>query len=424
MKKYRVLLTSLLIFAVVYIGLLVALVSGVIGSATKKIDGIEKYAQTFEELKIPEDAKVVGIGEATHGNCEFQTDKLRMLQKLVETGKCHSIAFEMSPGESAEINEAIHNDNADLTEVLGRTDYPLYDTEQMVELLQWMRDYNQGKSYEESVVLYGVDMQGISRNVAYLVSFAKTHEGTFSKKEIKLLKKMLADQDHDYKQEIVLFKDLKEGLEAEDNQELGYVDIVIDAVIQGITAPDFDRDQSAYSSHRDSSMAENLKSFYELEEKRGYSQIIITAHNGHVMRGEQDGYGVTAMGGYIDEIFEGSYFCVGTAFYNACVNIHVSGTYDDNYLRKDFNFCSDDILAYQAKYFDGESYCLNFKEIDDTNSEVYKRIHKNGFMGLVGGGYSAASGMRKDDRVNLIQGDRFDAVIYYYNVTPIRVLNY
>ena len=424
MKKYRLLLTGLLIFAVVYIGLLVALVSGTIGSTTKKIDGIEKYAQTFEELKIPEDAKVVGIGEATHGNCEFQTDKLRMLQKLVETGKCHSIAFEMSPGESAEINDAIHSDDTDLTEVLGRTDYPLYDTEQMVELLQWMRDYNQGKSYEESVVLYGVDMQGINRNVSYLVSFAESHEGTFSKKEIKRLKKMSADQDYDYTKEIDFFKDLREGVKAEGSQELGYVGIILDTVIQGITAPDFNTDASAYSSHRDSSMAENLKSFYELEEKRGYSQIIITAHNGHVMRGNQDGYGVTAMGGFIDEIFEGSYFCVGTAYYNACVNIHVSGTYDDEYLRQDFNFCSDDILAYQAKFFDKESYCLNFKEIDDTNSEVYKRVYKNGFMGLVGEGYSAATGMRKDDRISLIQGDRFDAVIYYYNVTPIRVLNY
>ena len=81
-------------------------------------------------------------------------------------------------------------------------------------------------------------------------------------------------------------------------------------------------------------------------------------------------------------------------------------------------------ISYQAKYFDGGSYCLNFSEVDDTESEVYKRIHTNGFMGVVGEGYSDLAGMQKQDRVKMIQGDRFDAVIYYYDVTPIRVLSY
>ena len=45
-------------------------------------------------------------------------------------------------------------------------------------------------------------------------------------------------------------------------------------------------------------------------------------------------------------------------------------------------------------------------------------------MGLVGEGYSSMAGIQKTDRVKLVQGDRFDAVMYYYDVTPIRVLNY
>ena len=424
MKKFRKLLIGTIIFAVLYIGILTCFLTGVIGSYKRKIDGIEKYGESFEELQIPADAKVVGIGEATHGNCEFQVDKLRMLQKLVETGRCHGIAFEMSPGEAAEINDAIHSEDTDLAEVMSRTDYPLYDTEQMIDMITWMRDYNQGKSYEDSVVFYGVDMQGSGRDVEYLASFAPKHEDIFSEKEIKLLNKMNADEDYDYSKKKDFFTDISKRLMADERQECKYASIITEAVLQSIEAPDFEEDSSAYSKHRDSSMAENLKSFYELEKERGYSQIIITAHNGHVMKGTQDGYNVTAMGGCIDEIFDGSYFCVGTAYYNACVNIHVSGTYEDNYLRQDFNFCSDDILAYQAKFFDGGSYCLNFDEVDDKNSEVYKRIHENGFMGLVGEGYSDLSGMQKEDRVKMIQGDRFDAVIYYYDVTPIRVLNY
>ena len=36
----------------------------------------EKYAVTVEDISIPEQAKIVALGEATHGNQEFQQLKL------------------------------------------------------------------------------------------------------------------------------------------------------------------------------------------------------------------------------------------------------------------------------------------------------------------------------------------------------------
>ena len=36
------------------------------------LNEFEKYAVTVEELSIPEQAKIVALGEATHGNKEFQ----------------------------------------------------------------------------------------------------------------------------------------------------------------------------------------------------------------------------------------------------------------------------------------------------------------------------------------------------------------
>ena len=75
----------------------------------KHIKGIEEIGISFENFKIPEGVKVVGIGEATHGNAEFQEVKLQMLQKLVNEGSCHAIAFEMSPAEAAMYNDAIRD---------------------------------------------------------------------------------------------------------------------------------------------------------------------------------------------------------------------------------------------------------------------------------------------------------------------------
>jgi Erythromycin esterase homolog len=425
MKTFNRILIVICIFSVIYLGILFTVMSGAIGGTERKLDDIEQYGQTLDELVIPEGTKVVGIGEASHGNCEFQTAKLDMLKKQVEAGVCHSIAFEMNPGESAEINDAIHGGDVDIEELMGRTDYPLYDTAQMIELVEWMRDYNKDKSLEDSVTIYGVDIQGPWRDMNYLADFGERHPDTFTEEEMAKFNTMIEDDDYDIYTEKDFFTGIYNKLLAYDEYEYKYAALVAEILLQSYDAPSFTDTPDEYAAYRDSHMAQNLMSFYNLEVERGYSQIIITAHNGHTMKGEQEGYGeVSAMGGCINDIFEGSYFSVGTAYYNACVNIHVAGTYDDNYVRKDYNFCSDDILAYQAKYFEGEKYCLNFSEITDTNCEVYKKIHNPGFMGLVGEGISALTEQQRMDRARLVQADRFDAVIYYYNVTPIRCLNY
>lgn len=424
MKSYRKVLIGAAIFVVLYFSLLILIQYGKLLPSVKKIDGIEEQGKSFEELSIPADVKVVGIGEATHGNAEFQTAKLMMLQKLVETGKCHSIAFEMSPGEAGEINEAIHSEDSDIAEQMSRSDYPLYDTQQMIELVSWMKEYNKGKSIEESLMFYGVDSQGGIRDMEYLKAFGEKHNDVFTEEEISLLDKTINSENQDLEGFKSFINDLTQRLEAKDEYEYKYAAKVAEILIQYIDAPDFDEDKVKGSEYRDNAMAENVKRFYDLEVERGYSQILITAHNGHSMKGMQDGYEVPSMGQRIYDLFEGSYYSVGTAYYNTCVNIHVAGTFDDEYLREDYNFCSDDILAYQAQYFDGGFYCLNFDEITDKNSELYKRIHTPGLMGLVGEGYSGASGLNKVDRVKLVQGDIFDAVMYYYDVTPIRVLDY
>ena len=129
----------------------------------KHIKGIEEIGVSFENLKIPE------------GVAEFQEVKLQMLQKLVNEGSCHAIAFEMSPAEAAMYNDAIRENETNLTELIGGTDYPLYDTKQMVDLLTWMREYNMSHDEAESVMIYGVDMQTGIRAAEYLRDFGQKH---------------------------------------------------------------------------------------------------------------------------------------------------------------------------------------------------------------------------------------------------------
>ena len=67
---------------------------------------------------------------------------------------------------------------------------------------------------------------------------------------------------------------------------------------------------------------------------------------------------------------------------------------------------------------------LDFTKLTKEDGKVYDLVHSSGMMGMVGEGHSDQVYIYKSYRQNLVQADRFDAVIYYYDVTPIRCLDY
>ncbi len=411
----------------IFFGVLTFLKCGNTFSPEKKIEGIEEVGVSFENFSIPKDVRVVGIGEGSHGNKEFQIAKKEVLQKVVNEGDGRSISFELSVGEGAMINDAIHESETDLTELVGELSYPLYDTEEIVDLLSWMRDFNQNVPYEESIMLYGVDMQGAYKSIEYMQGLCEQGTSFFTEDEKETIMSLDADSE-DYASERDFFDGLSNRLLATEDIESKQLGVVVKALVQSIDAPEFGGYDNEYGIHRDKSMAENLKTFSEIEEARGYTQVVITAHNGHVMKGSQlqgqknDKY--PTMGENINKLFEGSYYCIGTEFYNGTVNIHTAGTYDDEYVRANHDFCSEDPLAYQAKFFEGKKYCLDFDSVKEDNSKVYKVLHSKIFTALVGEGYNLNNEMEKGERFKCNITERYDAMIYYFEATPIDTIHY
>ena len=422
-KTWRIIVS----LSLIYFAFLILARSGVIFSEKKKIAGIEAAGVSFADFRIPADVRVVGIGEATHGNREFQILKKQVLEKLVNEGNGRSIAFEISAGEGAMINAAIHDPESDLIALLGKQSYPLYDTEEIAELLSWMRSYNQSVPYEESLMFYGVDMQGGIFAVEYMQQLCRKDPAVFSEEERETLLAIDVEEAGVRELERAFFERLRERFSEEEGAGASELAILSEVVLQGIDAPLYEEDPAGYGEYRDRCMAENLKRFSEAEEKRAYSQILITAHNGHVMKGSslqgaEDG--PLTMGGQIDRIFDGSYYCIGSEFYNTCVNIHTAGTYDEEYERADHFYCSNDPLAYQASFFEGGQYCLDFSKVGEEERELYRTIHSPLFTGLVGEGYNILSDIGKSYRLKCVPADRYDAVVYYFSTTPIDPIHY
>lgn len=89
------------------------------------------------------DAKVVGLGEATHGSHEFFAMKERVFRHLVEERGFTTFALEMSWSAGVRIDEYLQGSPGDprriTQETLARSPW---EREEFVSLIGWMREHN------------------------------------------------------------------------------------------------------------------------------------------------------------------------------------------------------------------------------------------------------------------------------------------
>jgi len=383
----------------------------------KNIDSIDAYAQSISSIDINDDVKLIGLGEATHGNVEFQQLKLDVLKTLVEKENIKGFAMEIDYGEGVIIDNYIKG-SSDLTidEIMSHISFDIYRTEDIKNIIEWMKDYNSNHNNELS--FYGFDLQNPDQDLYVVTDFIKTNNieplyqycesidayinGEFTFKDEAMIKTF---EDIKYIQEELI--NVEEYKELSGYQQvLNCIDNVFYAKELAATSSS-DSTLVSYGEYRDSKMCERILGILSNDEK-----LMITAHNGHV--GYAGSY-VKTMGAYLKEALNDEYFVIGTDYYNTLDNINSGGT------RNNYKFCSADILAYQAKNLG--TYYLDFASVD-SNSNVYQYINEAINTGSIGESYSIlnhilASTVRLHCEINYL----YDAMIFVYEATPIEVIS-
>ncbi|MGB7762283.1 MAG: erythromycin esterase family protein [Bryobacteraceae bacterium] len=102
------------------------------------------------------DARVVAMGEATHGTREFQQFKFRMFQFLVQNLGFTVFGIEANWPEALSVNEYLLGGKGDPVEGLG---FRVWQTEEVLEMVRWMRQYNQDPAHTRKLKFCGFDMQ-------------------------------------------------------------------------------------------------------------------------------------------------------------------------------------------------------------------------------------------------------------------------
>lgn len=382
------------------------------------------YAKSVNEITVPQEAGIVALGEATHGNKEFQELKLDVFAHLVETTDVRALALEGAFGGCAVANRYILYNDGTAEEAVAKLGFQIYRTDQMLELVEWMHDYNMNAEEGEQVRLYGFDMQRDFES-AYLIS--DFYSLTDAEKAMEYSAKfdtLFDEANHAYEPDKIseaeeIFNQIVADLEEKGAEYAGINEEAYAYALQGAKCMLQDIElQTAgnYSQIRDENMAENVKWIYEREQEVYGAKLMIAGHNGHVAKAVSSAY--TNMGFYLHEELGEEYFVIGTDFYKTTCNLP---TQDG---RADYDFCSDDPLAAAVGGLEGNVYYLDFAEVAAA-TELAGVIEKAIPTGSLGESYSPLMEVMKNTyQIRIAPGELYDGMILVYEATPIAVWDY
>ena len=132
------------------------------------------------------DARVVMLGEASHGTREFYKWRTAITQRLVEEKGFRFVGVEGDWLDCYRVNRYVKGyagaapDASSALETFRRWPTWMWANEEARELVEWMRARNEGRPEAERVGFYGLDVYGLWDSLRALVKFLKERDAPAS----------------------------------------------------------------------------------------------------------------------------------------------------------------------------------------------------------------------------------------------------
>ena len=267
-------------------------------------------------------AKIFGFGETTHHGKEFFDIKAKFFKYLVENQGVKIFIIEDSYTSESGINEWISGGKGNVENIAENFSiYPWYCKE-VVNLLQWMRNYNLTKTKDQKIRFFGMDIQSVKNINKEIRNFVENYNIPISE-ELLLVADECANKKIEYykktdwadkkipklkKIEKTLINFQKDVI-SEDKEEFKSIIRALNYLIQYTFYV-----QNSKSTVRDLKMFENAKWIIENETDNG--KAFIWAHNEHINNKEMLSYtsGWINLGSHLKEYYSDDYYSVGFDF--------------------------------------------------------------------------------------------------------------
>jgi erythromycin esterase-like protein len=123
------------------------------------------------------DARIVALGEATHGTREFFQFKHRMVEFLATQKGFTIFSIEANMPEAYRLNDFVLTGKGDPKELIKGMYFWTWNTQEVLDMVLWMRDFNQsGKGHIEFT---GFDMQTPTVSMEIVRDFVQARDGDY-----------------------------------------------------------------------------------------------------------------------------------------------------------------------------------------------------------------------------------------------------
>lgn len=387
----------------------------------------------FEDLMplkdILKDKKIVAMGEATHGTSEFFKMKHRFFEFLVEEMGYRVFIMECDGGTGQVVNDYILKGEGNLEDSLDGLG--LYRTEEIKNMIKWMKEYNDDPSHKEKIKFYGMDNVNILDTLPklsyYLGKLDKELQTKVGDTLNIIYRNDIIALTNDQIDSILLnINEIKKDMENEKEKylnnnlqneyelaiwNLNLVSQCAEYSIEVNKSASQMVQSVAAMNLRDKYMAANVKWIHEYEGKLGNDKAMLWAHNLHVSSMDNM---YRYMGKSLKEMYGDEYYSIGFEFSKGSYNAGdmSSGTLT----RFDIDSNASEYLAYK---FDKTQIPISFLDFNSAseNKEMSKMLSSNQTFNLI----TAYFDETIPRSFQYIPKNLFDGLIYIKETTSSKI---
>jgi erythromycin esterase-like protein len=122
-------------------------------------------------------AKLVLLGEATHGTHEFYQTRFDLTKRLITEKGFNIIAVEADFPDAYRINKFIQGRDDGTTELEALSDFKrfpawMWRNTVILEMIAWLKSYNKKfNSFKERVGFFGLDLYSLNRSIDAVIDY-------------------------------------------------------------------------------------------------------------------------------------------------------------------------------------------------------------------------------------------------------------
>ena len=119
------------------------------------------------------DARVVLLGEASHGTSEFYRARAAISKRLIERHGFNIIAVEADWPDAATVDRYVRHRPIRAGEIRAFERFPtwMWRNREFDDFVRWMRNHNAALEYEAMTGFYGLDLYNMSGSIDAVIDF-------------------------------------------------------------------------------------------------------------------------------------------------------------------------------------------------------------------------------------------------------------